>query len=213
MKVYDIVNTRVIEILEEFRYNFFEKYTDRSCNRCYDENKGDMDYYTGDEYRDSVVRQGTDHPGAATTSYSFALKPGQYWGKDKLQYTYDFDRLNNAITTELGLERTVLSQVYPPGGFIEWHSNADAPGHNLIFTYSENGDGDFTYIDPVSKKQITLRDKPGWNLKAGYFGTYDEGLQVYHCAKTNCWRMTLSFIVGFNVDYWKDALDHIQSQH
>lgn len=212
MIVCDINNPRVIRILEDFRYNFFVRYPDRSLNTCmFESMKDERDLYTGNLWLDKIIGTGQDHAGAADVSYAYALKPDHYQGKDLVKYTRDFARLDNDLTTELGLQRSALSMMYPPGGFIGWHNNADAPGYNVIFTYSETGDGWFSYIDPATKEQVTIQDKPGWSLKGTYFGSYEDDCVVYHCASTNCWRMTLSYILGSDVDYWRDALYHIES--
>ena len=78
------------------------------------------------------------------------------------------------------METSALSTLYPPDGFIGWHNNANAAAFNLIFTWSEKGDGWFKYIEPTSKEVITISDVQGWQLKAGYFGAYGSGDVVYH---------------------------------
>ena len=44
--------------------------------------------------------------------------------------------------------------MYPPGGYISWHNNANASAYNLVFTWSESGNGYFKYIDGETKKEI-----------------------------------------------------------
>lgn len=212
MQVCEINNPRVRMILEDFRDNFFGQEIDLSNHRCFGAKVMDrQDHFTGTEYLNKVKEMGQKHAGGATVSYSYALKPNHYFGEDKEQYADRFNRLNERLGTELGVKGHALAQIYPPGGFIGWHNNADASGYNLIFTYSLEGKGWFRYIDPHTNEQVTIQDQPGWNLKAGYFGSYDEDHLVYHCAATQCWRMTISYIMGFNVDYWRDTLDHIGS--
>ena len=55
--------------------------------------------------------------------------------------------------------------MYPPGGYISWHNNANASAYNLIFTWSETGDGYFKYIDGETKEEIVIKDKPVGNVK------------------------------------------------
>ena len=45
-------------------------------------------------------------------------------------------------------------------------------------------------------KLIVMKDRKGWNCKAGYFGSYNEheSKLVYHSAETDCWRMTVSYM-------------------
>lgn len=102
-----------------------------------------------------------------------------------------------------------LCAVYPPGGFISWHNNANAPGWNLIFTHSEDdGKGYFEYLDPTTKEIVRMTDHKGWQCKAAYFGSWKEKDKIfYHAASTDVWRMTLSFV--FSMD---EAGDDIREE-
>ena len=93
--------------------------------------------------------------------------------------------------------QNALFTIYPPGGFISWHNNANASAFNLIFTWSETGEGDFTYLDRNRNKLVTIKDEPGWQAKGGFFASYRENPRhlVYHSAKTDCWRITIAFIL------------------
>jgi len=43
----------------------------------------------------------------------------------------------------LGCPTNALAMYYPPGGFLGWHHNGNAPGYNVLFTYNQTGDGKF----------------------------------------------------------------------
>ena len=120
-----------------------------------------------------------------------------------------FGELNTELCTILSTRNNALAQLYPPNGHISWHNNANASAYNLIFTWSETGDGWFKYVDPKTQEVVTIQDEKGWNLKAGHFGAYGSGDVVYHAARTNCYRMTLSYVLGHNEDYWEDCIDFV----
>ena len=56
-----------------------------------------------------------------------------------------------------------------------------------------------------------MQDKVGWSCKAGYFGAREENEHVYHCARTNCKRITLSYVMAdASIDWWEDCVEHIE---
>ena len=211
MQNYEIRNREVLDILEQFRYNYTEKYQiPEICEMVGD--PSNKEYYTSDEFRDKIIRMGREHEGGAGSGYSYFLKP-THLKQPNVEYGRDWTDLDERMKTILGLDISALSQMYPPSGHIEWHNNANAADHNLIFTWSQTGDGFFRYYDLKTKKNVTMPDKKGWTLKAGYFGSYEEPDKVmYHCASTECWRITLSYVLGKNYDYWKDCIDFITEE-
>ena len=210
MQRVEIKNRDVLDILEDFRYTYFEKYCVPDI--CSMVGKGsDREHYTSNEFRDEIIRQGTKHEGGGGHGHGYMLKP------DHLRvpvdgYSDDWFNLDRRMKVELGLDVSALSTMYPPNGYIEWHNNANAPAHNLIFTYSETGEGNFTYYDMETERNVVMKDPKGWSLKAGYFGSYESDKLVYHCASTDCWRLTLSYVLGHNLEYWKDCLDYISEE-
>jgi hypothetical protein len=63
-----------------------------------------------------------------------------------------------------------------------------------------------------------MQDVQGWQCKAGYFGSYDEpwDKRVYHCAKTNCWRITISYIFDrsdMSMGMQDDVIEEIMSDY
>lgn len=114
-----------------------------------------------------------------------------------------------------GTRNPALANAYPENGYISWHNNANASGYNLIFTWSETGDGEFEYIDPISKELVIIHDKPGWQAKAGYFGSWEEKDRIiWHTARTRCKRITLSWIFDITdtaFDMQQEAIEDISS--
>jgi hypothetical protein len=166
----------------------------------------DANNWVSDEYCRQVMRMGKQHRGSPYSARSYPLKPDHH---NNRKYAERFWEINNALRIELAYKSNALSQCYPPTGYIGWHNNADAAGYNLIFTWSETGDGWFKYVDENGDIR-TMNDTKGWSLKAGYFASYDEDVPpCYHAAYTDCWRITQSFVVGDNRDYWEDTIDYI----
>lgn len=210
LKKYVVKNPRVLDLLEKFRYTYREIYRPEETNICLSPNqKGMADHYTDENEMNRIIEMGEDHKGAASNAYSFAIKPEFYKGDDSTEYRRKWIELDAEMKTELGLKSSALSQLYPPQGFIGWHNNANASAYNLIFTWSETGDGWFKFIDPKTSELVTIHDEKGWNLKAGYFGSYGSGNVVYHAARTNCYRMTLSYVMEHDENYWQDCIDYV----
>ena len=212
MQNIDIKNPRVLALLDHIRYLYREKYDVTKTNNMIGSWDDDSQYWIGDSFRDKIISQGRDHNGSPDRARSYAIKPDHYNGEDP-QYEKDYVELDSNLKFELGLKTNALCQLYPPEGFIGWHNNANAEGYNLIFTWSETGDGWFKYVDKYGKGDIiTIPDKKGWSCKAGYFGSYEDKRLCYHAAYTKCWRITQSFIVSQDEDYWKDCLDYISEE-
>ena len=212
LKKYSIKNGVVLSILEDFRYTYRELYQQEKSNRClFSELKGMADVYTGEDEMWRIIDMGEEHDGSASTSVCYPIKPEHYNGTHPEEYAKTWHNLNTSLTEELGVQHSALSTLYPPQGFIGWHNNANASAYNLIFTWSEKGDGWFKYVDPKTQEVVTVQDEKGWNLKAGHFGTYGSGDVVYHAASTNCYRMTLSYVLGHDENYWQDCIDFITS--
>jgi hypothetical protein len=91
--------------------------------------------------------------------------------------------------------RNALSTVYPKDGYMAWHNNHDAPGYNVLFSWTENGKGFFRYQDPTSKEIVTINDKPGWTCKVGYFAGLNEMDKLFwHCCSADELRVTVAWI-------------------
>lgn len=104
------------------------------------------------------------------------------------------------IVPQLGMAETASFSYYPPEGFVGWHTNANNVSHQLLFTWSENGDGYFRYYDNKKKKIITQPDKKGWQCKSLFFGSKNKPL--WHCCYTKGPRLT--FAVKLKGQYLND---------
>lgn len=116
------------------------------------------------------------------------------------------------IQDVIGIGYHALSCYYPPGGYIGWHHNGNAPGYNILMTYNETGDGWFKYYDMKTKQIIKMEDTPGWSIKVGYYGrlTNEKDKLFWHSAYTKSPRLTISFVTN-HLEMWNDIIDDIQT--
>lgn len=124
------------------------------------------------------------------------------------------------LQTYLGAKLSALKAFYPEQGYIAWHTNWNAPGYNIIFTYSATGNGYWRHIDPRdargvqpnAEKLVHVPDTPGWHCKVGYFGSKEETDKlVWHSAYTTEPRVTLAYLV-YEESIWKNLVQEIQEQ-
>lgn len=114
-----------------------------------------------------------------------------------------------------------LFGLYPPGGYIPWHNNGNAPGFNILMHYSWGGKGNFYSLH--EGEIITYPDKDNeWIARAGRFestgadmvgGGVPEVAQKdasWHSASTNNWRLTVSTIIN-SKEVWEDVIDEMES--
>lgn len=160
--------------------------------------------YVSDEYLQTILDMGKEHNGfpEVCKSWSFHYKTGNssFDSNDPqkaVEWRNKFDEISHPMQSDYNLRTNALCVLYPPGGFISWHNNANASAFNIIFTWSETGDGWFKYRDGNTGEIITIHDTPGWQVKMGYFGSYHEQKEnlCYHAAYTDCYRMTVSYVL------------------
>jgi hypothetical protein len=199
----------------------FEKNFHLSCQ----EQKDQKDWWTGEEHKNEIVNQRTRHEGFPDVVYGYEMSVGrkghEFFSQDchpndRLALTNELSFANEQIMTWLGVRNNALTAYYPPNGFISWHNNANAAAYNLIFTWSEEGNGSFSYVDPETKKIVNMPDKAGWQCKAAYFGHYGEEERLfYHAARTEGWRITVSFtfdVSKLSEELREDVLEEISAE-
>ena len=176
-------------------------------------------HFVGDSHKNTIINMGRNHDGYPESGYYYNFKAdshnrGKGLPKEIIQ---QYNIVNTELQEKLCTRRNALCVMYPPGGFIGWHNNANASAYNLIFTWSETGDGYFKYIDGETKEEIVIKDKPGWQCKASYFGAYIEPAYklVYHTASTDCWRITVSYVFNreeMSLGVQEDIIEEIKSK-
>ena len=176
-------------------------------------------HFVGDSHKNTIINMGRNHDGYPESGYYYNFKAdshnrGKGLPKEIIQ---QYNIVNTELQEKLCTRRNALCVMYPPGGFIGWHNNANASAYNLIFTWSETGDGYFKYIDGETKEEIVIKDKPGWQCKASYFGAYIEPAHklLYHTASTDCWRITVSYVFNreeMSLGVQEDIIEEIKSK-
>lgn len=169
--------------------------------------------WTGDEYMHDIINMGRGHDGFPAILKGFSgLKfenEKDTRGKVIKEASH---RLNSKVLEFLSARNNALNACYPPGGFIAWHNNANAPGYNIICTYSETGEGWFDYWDLEKKERVRIQDKPGWQAKMTYFGPYDNPENiVYHAAYTDCYRITVAFVFAEADQFWEEVIEDLET--
>lgn len=153
--------------------------------------KLDTQYAVSDSYLNSL-RSRKDNVGFPEETYGADFRDVEVYDTN---HFYDkVKQLDNKLMQFIGSRNSALKMYYPPGGYIGWHNNANAPGYNILFTYSETGEGDFRYIHPQTGELVIMPDKKGWSCKVGYYDTID-GQPLWHAAWTNCNRLNWAYII------------------
>ena len=145
-----------------------------------------------EELRTKYLPNWREHIGYPTSTRVIPVE--QFRGGDpKWEDLWDWGK--NRMVLDLGVSSNALFVHYPPNGLTGWHTNWNANAYQVLFTWSETGDGFFTYYDIQQDKVVTIQDKPGWQCRWYYFGRKDE--PQHHCWHA-CYsgksrRMTLAF--------------------
>lgn len=195
------LNDYAIELLNEGLW-FIKEENYRNLRLQCEKDKDKADWWTGDEYFEEVYSKGREHDGFPASVYAYSMSQNNIRFVDgTATCVADIMKKKDAflkkLQTTFNLKRNALFAIYPPGGYISWHNNANASAYNFIFTWSETGDGYWRHWDNEKKEMVTIPDVKGWQCKAGYFGAYSDppSQLLYHSARTNCLRMTVAFIL------------------
>jgi hypothetical protein len=217
MRSVSIKNPEVLSVLNEFINIWWDK-KETDLKKYYLGAKDeDRNSYISDEYKNKLMSMGSSHDGypEKIRGYNIKLDGNVNLLSSDPEITRNYIKINEKIQHILSTRHNALCAVYPPGGFIAWHNNANAAAYNLIFTWSENGDGYWKHVDPYTGKDVIVQDVPGWQCKAFYFGAYNDGPEnlVYHMASTDCWRMTVSYTFDrTHKQFWEDVIEEIENE-
>ena len=209
MTAVSINNKEILEVLNSFKDLWYSDLDTFKENAQLHSHEKDRQDYISDEYCNKVMGIGQGHDGFPEVVKSYDLK-----NQKSIEYSKKYFELNTKLQTLLATYNNALCTVYPPEGFISWHNNANASAYNLIFTWSETGDGYWKHIDPHTGEQVLVKDVPGWQCKAFFFGGYEDDPKdlVYHMASTDCWRMTISYIFDrHHKQFWQDIIEEIET--
>lgn len=217
MRDIKINNEVVLESLNVFKDFVLEKYQSGDLDNDLSLNSKDhtRDRWIADDYLERIIARGREHEGfpESMRSYSGMMPDNNFQGDAKKvqEYRKKAQDLNNALMMELSAKKNTLVTLYPPGGWISWHNNANAAGYNVIFSWSENGDGWFDYWDLKKKERVRVQDVPGWQCKMGYFGAYHQPDKLcYHAASTDCLRISVAYVFAEAEDIWEQIIEDIE---
>lgn len=166
---------------------------------------------TSDEYLGLVFKEHLYNYGYPRRSLGINLQFDEASSELRSNLLYQkFIIKHSRLANALGAQYRALSVIYPDDGYIGWHHNGNAAGYNVLFTYSQDGDGWFKYWDYDTKSIKVIQDDPGWNVKVGYYPSqFDEPQRVYwHAARTTKTRISFGFIINQR-DMWINAIDEI----
>jgi hypothetical protein len=196
----EVLNSFSDEMLSKPSYNNEKFWTYRDKE---DIHKGE--YYCSREYLDECLSRdelvGPPDRYFAQPIAKMVREEPEHWGEFMEKVKYDFAQ-------EIGAHTSALLSYYPPGGFVGWHTNYDANAYQILFTWSETGDGYFEYYDKKKDEIVRIQDVPGWQCRHYYFGAEDEpDLHCWHAAYAGCQRITLAykFVNGGSVNNAEDA--------
>lgn len=83
--------------------------------------------------------------------------------------------------------------LYPPTGYMGWHTNSDSPGKRLYIVYcDEDNQSFFKYYK--DGKVITDYDKKGINIRE--FDIPEPPEYLWHCVGSNCNRYSFGFRIS-----------------
>ena len=172
----------------------------------------DSKNWVSDDYMNEIISMGSRHDGFPRVLKGFSgLKHESDDTTGKV--IKDASRtLNSKLIEFMSCRNNALNACYPPGGFISWHNNANAPGYNIIITWSETGEGWFDYWDVEKQERVRVQDKPGWQAKMTYFGPYEMPDKLcYHAAYTDCYRITVAFVFAEADEFWEEVIDDLET--
>ena len=85
--------------------------------------------------------------------------------------------------------------IYPPTGYMGWHTNYKSPGKRLYVTYaSEDKKSFFRYRNPKTKEIITDYDDKG--ITTRQFDITGKHPYFWHCVGSDCIRVSFGYIIN-----------------
>lgn len=152
----------------------------------------DGEQYCKPDHLWQMLERWEDHIGFPEEGYGFQVKTGTRTHPEIFGPLQDLTK--DQLVRHFGAKSNSLTSYYPSKGFVGWHTNWNAFGWQLILSWSESGDGYFSYYDKKTNEIITEDDVKGWQARWYRFGRKDEPEHhCWHTAYTECPRFTLAF--------------------
>lgn len=211
MKEISINNPGIRSLL----YNFSDWFYQQDISAFKKESTKDEPNFdcVSEDYLNRLIEKDKKHIGFPEEMRGLELKDEALTNPEFFDFREPLREMMFGVTEFVGARNNALTAFYPEDGYIGWHTNWNASGNNLIFTFSENGGGFFKYLDPETKEIVVLPDIKGeWTCKAGYFGNYKEkDKHFWHAAESNgSTRLTFAYVIP-DEDMWLDAIGEIES--
>ncbi len=191
----------LLTVLNGFSKWFFEQ--DRSTFNIRGKDF-DAEYYCSTEYLDKRQRDGHSGYPDGSRGIDFQMMKGF----DLEVFYPKLQQVDTAIKNFICSRRCAIKMYYPADGFIDWHTNENAYGYNVLFTYSQTGEGAFLYQNPQTKEIVTIPDKKGWNMKVGLYDKQD-GAPLWHAAWTKSERLTWGYIL--DELGWENLIEELET--
>ena len=204
-------NREIIKTLDELVDIFFSKpgYDDpkyRLASKNWDK-PANPEYYCSETNLQQLLDKWEDHKGFPEEHMAQPISKMVEIDYDMWAHFRDLCRVG--MTMDIGAQHAALTNYYPPGGFVGWHTNWNAPAYQILFTWSRTGEGYFRYFD--GKKIVTIEDKPGWQVRWYHFGWIQDPVNhCWHSAYTYCDRITLAYKFDNKYD---DAAAQLMRDH
>ena len=205
MKTIELKNKELIKILDTFLGVLLSKPRDQFPYNPPRDPLYTPEYACGPEYLAHM--QGKKVDGFPEKTHGVDL---MRWETPFESVQKSLKKLDAELLAWSGSRNNAVKMLYPKGGFMGWHHNANAPGYNILLSWSKDGLGFFRYQDPITKEIVTMQDTPGWTAKVGYYGPWHEPDRIYwHCASAEHEeRFTLGYIIPHE-GIWQNMIDDI----
>ena len=135
---------------------------------------------------------------------------------DILETLNKFQSVYNELCYCVGGKHDAVVGYYPEDGYMGWHTNWDAPGLGILFSWSGSGNGYFHSYNDKTKNFEKYQDNVGWNVKGCHMKDKLEGLETgnsWHCVSTNCERFSIGFLlsnIGREVDFCYETIEEFE---
>ena len=80
--------------------------------------------------------------------------------------------------------------LYPPGGFMSWHTNSNTPGDRVYLTYATETDKSFFRYRDSDGNIRTSYDKSRWIMRRFHVDSSDL---LWHCVYSDTFRLSIGF--------------------
>lgn len=196
-----IVDFKNKELKETFN-NIVEKFYDLKGDNVYDQYQNyhsaknkPLEWYASEEcLRDFYLPKWEEHDGfpsdyKAVPVNSIVLHSAAPWRQ------FEF-YVRKELVSLVGANRCALFNYYQGDGLTGWHTNWNASGYQIVFSWSPTGDGYFRYLDKEKDKIVTLEDKKNdWVCRYYKFGKINEPMEhCWHAAYTESDRFTICYL-------------------